>query len=53
MHQPEAFDAYASLHPMKRMGTVEDIARGVIYLEQATFVTGETLHVDGGQSAGR
>lgn len=53
MHAPEAFDAYASLHPMKRMGTVEDIARGVIYLEQSDFVTGETLHIDGGQSAGR
>ena len=38
---------------MKRMGTVDDIARGVIYLEQSDFVTGETLHVDGGQSAGR
>jgi hypothetical protein len=26
--------------------------QGVIYLEQATFVTGETLHIDGGQAAG-
>jgi hypothetical protein len=25
----------------------------VLYLEGAGFVTGETLHVDGGQSAGR
>ena len=26
---------------------------GVLYLESATFVTGEILHIDGGQSAGR
>jgi NAD(P)-dependent dehydrogenase (short-subunit alcohol dehydrogenase family) len=35
-----------------RLGTVDDIVGGVLYLETATFVTGETLHVDGGQSAG-
>lgn len=39
-------------HPTRKGGTVEDIARGVIYLEQAPLVTGEFLHVDGGQSAG-
>jgi NAD(P)-dependent dehydrogenase (short-subunit alcohol dehydrogenase family) len=42
----------AQFHPSKRTGTVEDIAKGVIYLEQAPLVTGEFLHVDGGQSAG-
>ncbi|MDR6612067.1 NAD(P)-dependent dehydrogenase (short-subunit alcohol dehydrogenase family) [Leifsonia sp. 1010] len=34
------------------MGTIDDVVRGVLYLEQAPFVTGEFLHVDGGQSAG-
>jgi NAD(P)-dependent dehydrogenase (short-subunit alcohol dehydrogenase family) len=43
----------AQFHPLKKAGTVDDIARGVIYLEQAPLVTGEFLHVDGGQSAGR
>ncbi|SDH36675.1 SDR family NAD(P)-dependent oxidoreductase [Nonomuraea jiangxiensis] len=43
----------AQLHPNKRTGTVEDIARGVIYLEESPLVTGEFLHVDGGLSAGR
>ncbi|WP_433286670.1 SDR family NAD(P)-dependent oxidoreductase [Pseudonocardia sp. CA-142604] len=42
----------AQFHPNKRTGTVEDIARGVIYLEQSPLVTGEFLHIDGGQSAG-
>jgi len=40
------------LHPVGRMGTIDDIVHGVLYLEQAPFVTGEFLHVDGGQSAG-
>jgi hypothetical protein len=29
------------------------VVEAVIYLENAPFVTGEILHVDGGQSAGR
>ncbi|MER7800940.1 SDR family oxidoreductase [Streptomyces parvulus] len=43
----------AQLHPNKRTGTVNDVARGVVYLEQSPLVTGEFLHIDGGLSAGR
>jgi NAD(P)-dependent dehydrogenase (short-subunit alcohol dehydrogenase family) len=52
MHAAETHETYAALHPMRSMGTVEDIVHGVMYLEKAPFVTGEFLHVDGGQSAG-
>lgn len=52
LHAPEAFDTHAALHPVGRMGEIDDIVRGVLYLEQVPFVTGEFLHVDGGQSAG-
>jgi NAD(P)-dependent dehydrogenase (short-subunit alcohol dehydrogenase family) len=52
MHSEETHEALAGLHPVGRIGTVDDITRGVLYLEQAPFVTGEFLHVDGGQSAG-
>jgi NAD(P)-dependent dehydrogenase (short-subunit alcohol dehydrogenase family) len=52
MHPVEAHGAYATLHPMGRMGEVEEIVHAALYLETAAFVTGETLHVDGGQSAG-
>lgn len=52
MHQPETHDSLAALHPMKRMGEIHDIVDAVLYLESAGFVTGEILHVDGGQSAG-
>ena len=52
MHPAEAHQALARLHPMGRMGETSDIVEGVMYLESAQFVTGEILHVDGGQSAG-
>jgi NAD(P)-dependent dehydrogenase (short-subunit alcohol dehydrogenase family) len=44
--------AYAGMHPQNRIGTVSDIVHGALYLETASFVTGEILHVDGGVSAG-
>ena len=36
--------------PMKRLGTSEDVAAAVLFLlgEQASYVTGTTLHVNGG-----
>jgi NAD(P)-dependent dehydrogenase (short-subunit alcohol dehydrogenase family) len=52
MHGAETHAALASLHPVGRMGEISDIVGGVLYLESAGFVTGEILHVDGGQSAG-
>jgi NAD(P)-dependent dehydrogenase (short-subunit alcohol dehydrogenase family) len=38
---------------MKRIGEVSDITDAVLYLEGASFATGEVLYVDGGQNAGR
>ena len=52
MHPPETHEALAKLHPVGRMGEISDIVDAVLYLESASFVTGEILHVDGGQSAG-
>jgi len=52
MHGEETHAALAGLHPVGRMGEAGDIAQAIIYLESAGFVTGEILHVDGGQSAG-
>jgi len=53
MHAPETHGALAGLHPVNRMGETSDIVEAVLYLESAGFVTGEILHVDGGQTAGR
>ena len=52
MHPPETHEFLDALHPVGHMGDIEDVVHGVLYLEQAKFVTGEILHVDGGQSAG-
>lgn len=52
MHAPENHEFLAGLHPMRGLGEVDDVTRGVLYLEQSPFVTGEFLHIDGGQSAG-
>ncbi|MCA1368569.1 SDR family oxidoreductase [Bradyrhizobium sp. BRP14] len=53
MHPVETHSALAALHPVGRMGEIRDIVDAVLYLETAGFVTGEILHVDGGQNAGR
>jgi NAD(P)-dependent dehydrogenase (short-subunit alcohol dehydrogenase family) len=52
MHAPETHEFLANLHPVGRMGESKDIVDAVLFLENAAFVTGEILHVDGGQSAG-
>jgi NAD(P)-dependent dehydrogenase (short-subunit alcohol dehydrogenase family) len=52
-NDPASYEGLAALHPLGRVGEVSDVVDAILYLERATFVTGETLHVDGGQSAGR
>jgi NAD(P)-dependent dehydrogenase (short-subunit alcohol dehydrogenase family) len=52
MHAPETHEFLANLHPVGRMGESRDIVDAILFLESASFVTGEILHVDGGQSAG-
>ena len=52
MHSVEEYAQLAGLHPVGRLGEISDIVDAILYLEEASFVTGEILHVDGGQSAG-
>lgn len=52
MHPAETHAFLAGLHPLGRMGEVREVVDAVLYLESATFVTGETLHIDGGAHAG-
>src|SRR3954447_10520363 len=52
MYEPETYDGLGALHPMGRMGEISDVVSAIMYLESAPFVTGEFMHVDGGQSAG-
>jgi NAD(P)-dependent dehydrogenase (short-subunit alcohol dehydrogenase family) len=41
------------LSPANRVGTVQEIADAILYLDGAPFVSGEILHVDGGAHAGK
>jgi NAD(P)-dependent dehydrogenase (short-subunit alcohol dehydrogenase family) len=52
MHAPESHAALGALHPVGHMGEMSDVVDAILYLDSAPFVTGEILHVDGGQSAG-
>jgi NAD(P)-dependent dehydrogenase (short-subunit alcohol dehydrogenase family) len=44
------FAAISTRNPARRIGTVDDIASGVPFTLTNTFLTGVTLHVDGGES---
>lgn len=52
MDDPAAYDDLAQLHPLGRVGEISDVVNGVLFLETAPFITGEVMHIDGGQIAG-
>jgi NAD(P)-dependent dehydrogenase (short-subunit alcohol dehydrogenase family) len=43
------FAGISSRNPAGRIGTIEDIAQGVLFALTNTFLTGQTLHIDGGE----
>ena len=53
MHAKDNHAALAKFHPLARMGEISDIVDAVLYLQNAAFVTGENIRVDGGVHAGR
>jgi NAD(P)-dependent dehydrogenase (short-subunit alcohol dehydrogenase family) len=53
MHAEHNHAALAKFHPLGRMGEVSDVVDAILYLQNATFVTGENIRVDGGVHAGR
>src|SRR5580658_698831 len=53
MHKPETYEFLKGLHPVGRMGEIKEVVDAVLFLTDATFTTGEILHVDGGAHAGR
>jgi NAD(P)-dependent dehydrogenase (short-subunit alcohol dehydrogenase family) len=52
LYDPASYEGMDDLHPLGRLGEISDVVDGILYLEQATFVTGEILRIDGGQAAG-
>jgi NAD(P)-dependent dehydrogenase (short-subunit alcohol dehydrogenase family) len=53
LHKDNPPDFLKTLSPMGRISTVRDISDAVLYLTEASLVTGEVLHVDGGAHFGR
>ena len=53
VHPAESYAALGPrLPPLGHAGQVSDIVNGILFLESAPFITGEILHIDGGQIAG-
>ena len=53
MHASDPKDFLKSLSPMGVIADVDDVVEAVLYLNNARYVTGEVLHVDGGAHAGK
>jgi NAD(P)-dependent dehydrogenase (short-subunit alcohol dehydrogenase family) len=52
LHAAGTKEALAGFAPLNRVGEIEDVVKAILYLEDALFVTGDILHVDGGWIAG-
>jgi NAD(P)-dependent dehydrogenase (short-subunit alcohol dehydrogenase family) len=53
MHAAENLQFFGKYHPLGRIGEASEVASAITFLETAGFITGEIIHVDGGQHAGR
>src|ERR1700749_458227 len=53
MHKPQTHDFLKGLPPVGRIGEVKEIVDAALFLADATFASGEILHVDGGAHAGK
>src|SRR5580693_7034842 len=53
VHPSESYEGLGGqLPPLGRAGQVSDVVGGILFLESAPYITGEVLHIDGGQIAG-
>jgi NAD(P)-dependent dehydrogenase (short-subunit alcohol dehydrogenase family) len=54
MHPAESYEGLSGdqLPPLGRVGQVSDVVGGILFLEASPYITGEILHIDGGQIAG-
>ena len=53
LHANDPKEELQKQNPMGSISTVEDIAGAVVYLTEASHITGEVLHVDGGAHIGK
>jgi NAD(P)-dependent dehydrogenase (short-subunit alcohol dehydrogenase family) len=53
MHPPESYEGLCDrLPPLGRVGQISDVVGAILFLESSPYITGEILHIDGGQIAG-
>ena len=53
MHPADSYEELGDrLPPLGRVGQVSDVVDGILFLEASPYITGEILHIDGGQIAG-
>jgi NAD(P)-dependent dehydrogenase (short-subunit alcohol dehydrogenase family) len=52
MHKPETHAFLKGLHPVGRIGEVKEVVDAALFLTDATFTSGEVLHVDGRRAPG-
>jgi NAD(P)-dependent dehydrogenase (short-subunit alcohol dehydrogenase family) len=54
MHPAETYEGLSAdqLPPLGHVGQVSDVVHGIMFLEASPYITGEILHIDGGQIAG-
>jgi NAD(P)-dependent dehydrogenase (short-subunit alcohol dehydrogenase family) len=54
MNPPESYQGLGAdqLPPLGRVGQVSDVVDGILFLEASPYITGEILHIDGGEIAG-
>ena len=54
MHPADSYEGLGDrLPPLARAGQVSDVVDAILFLESSPYITGDILHVDGGQTAGR
>ncbi len=53
MHPSETHEPLKGLSPLGRLGEIKEVVDAVMFLTDASFTTGETVHVDGGAHAGK
>ena len=50
IHSPDSYEGLGGrLPPLGRLGQISDVVDGVLFLESSPYITGEILHIDGGQ----
>jgi NAD(P)-dependent dehydrogenase (short-subunit alcohol dehydrogenase family) len=53
MHPAASYDDLGDrTPPIGRVGQISDVVDGILFLEASSYITGEILHIDGGQAAG-